>query len=89
MARDLRRGDQALDAVDLDVGFTVALNFGDGDEVRHAAHLMALKEPLAIYSVRRANDGAWAAFEMLDHPRTDLFQILGEVELGVVVGCWP
>ena len=87
--RDLRRGNQAFDAVDLDVGFTIAFDFRDGEQVRHAAHLMALEEPLAIDAVRRADDGAGTALEMLDHPRADLLQILREVELGVVVRCRP
>jgi hypothetical protein len=50
---------------------------------------MALKESLAINAVRRSDDGAGTPLEMLYHPWADLFQILREFQLGVVVGGRP
>jgi len=41
--RVLRRRNQALDTVDLDIRLAVAFYLRDRDKVRHAAHLMALK----------------------------------------------
>ena len=78
---DLRRGDEAFDAVDLDIGLAVALDLRQREQVRHALHCMALEEPLAVDAVRRADDRAGAA-QMLDHPRPDLLQIARKIELG-------
>jgi transposase-like protein len=50
---------------------------------------MALEEALAVDAVRSPDDGAGAALQMLDHPGTDLLEILRKVELGVAVRLRP
>src|SRR6185436_16187138 len=79
---DLRGGDQAFDAVDLDIGRAVSRDLDRREQVRHAAHLVALKEPLAVDAVGCPDDRARTALEMIDHPRPDLFEVLRELELG-------
>jgi hypothetical protein len=51
--RDLRRSNQTFDPVDLDVGLAVALDLDSREQARHAAHLMALEEALAVDAVPR------------------------------------
>src|SRR5262245_60590675 len=80
-SRDLCRRNQALDAVDLNIGLAVSFYGHQADEVRHAAHRMPLEKALGIDTVRRADDRAGAAFEMLDHPGTDCFEIMRHVDL--------
>ena len=86
---DLRGGDQTFDAVDLDVGLAVAFDLGQREQVRHALHFMALEEALAINAVRSPDDGAGSALQVLDHPGTDLLEVLRKVELGVAVRLRP
>jgi hypothetical protein len=50
---------------------------------------MTLKEALATDAVRRADDGAGAALEVLDHPWPDCLEIVGEVEFRVGIGLRP
>ena len=56
--RDLRHGDEALDAIDLQVGLAIAFDGGELDQVGNAGHGVALEELLVIDAVRRADDGA-------------------------------
>ncbi len=78
----LRRGDDRLEAVELGVGFAVAAHFDQRDGLRHAGHLVALKELLAADAIGRADDGAGAALDVVEHPRADFFVVAGEVKLG-------
>ena len=80
--RDLGHGDEALDAVDLQVGLAIALDDGLFDQRGHAGRCVALKPFLVIDAVRGAYDRTWTAPEMLDHPRSDDFEVAGEIELG-------
>src|SRR5215470_13931322 len=77
---DLRRRNQALDAVNLNIGLAVPFYGHQADQVGHAAHRMPLEEALGIDAVRRADDRARPPFEMVDHPRTDLFEITRQVD---------
>ena len=80
--RDLRHGDEALDAIDLQVGLAIAFDRGELDQIGNAGHGVTLEELLAVDAVRRADDGAGPPLEMLDHPGTDLFEIGGQISLG-------
>ena len=80
---DLGCCDQTLDSIDLDVGLSVAFDLHEADQVRHAQHGMALEEPLRIDPVGRADDGAWPALQMLDHPRANLFEVAREIDLRI------
>ena len=80
---DLRHGDQPLDTIDLEVGLPVALDRRQLDEVGHARASHGVgKSFWCVDPIGRADDGAWPAPDVLDHPGTDLFEILGEIELG-------
>ena len=56
--RDLPHGDQAFDAVDLQVGLAVAFDDRLLDQLGDARHGVALEALLVIDAVGRANDGA-------------------------------
>src|SRR5712671_3072771 len=78
--RDLRRRNQALNTVDLSIRLAVSFHGHETDQVRHAAHRVPLEKSLRIDAVRSANEGARPTFEMLDHPRTDLFEIMRQID---------
>jgi len=65
---NLRNGDQALDPVHLEVRLFVAEHSDEFQQVRRARHRVTLEELLAANPVGRANDRAWAPFDMLDQP---------------------
>ena len=79
---DLGHGDQPFDAIDLEVGLAVTFDGGQLHQVGHARHRVALEELLIIDAIGRADDGARPSLEMLDHPRTNLFEIGGKIALG-------
>ena len=79
---DLRHGNEALDGVDLQVGFAVALHDCLLDQFGHAGSRMSLKPFFVIDAVRSADDRAGATLEVLDHPGSDAFEVAGEIELG-------
>ena len=78
---DLRDGDERLDAVDLHIGRLVALHLDEGEQIRNAGHRVALKELLAVDSVRSAHQRTWPAPQMRQQPVADSFVVPGEVEL--------
>ena len=79
---DLRDRNERLDAIDLHIGRLVAPDLDEGEEIRDAGHGMALKELLAVDSIRRAHQRAGPAAQMRQQPLADGFVISGEVELG-------
>src|SRR6266576_3958185 len=78
----LRHRSQPFDAIDLNVGFSVAADRNLLQQIRAAFHGVPLKEPLAVYAVGGADNGAWAAFQMAHHPSADLRVVFGELQFG-------
>ena len=79
---NLRDGNEAFHAVDLQIGLLVAEHRHQFQQVGGSRHGMALEELLAADPVRRADDRARPALDMLDQPRTDRFVIAGQILLG-------
>src|SRR5262245_37528107 len=73
--RKLRHGNQALNVVDLHVGFALALNTRLLDIFGHVLRRVSLNPGFVADTIGRANNRAEPPFEMLDHPRSDAFEI--------------
>ena len=79
----LGHGDQAFDAVDLEIGFLVAAHFHFRQEVRGSGHGVTLEEVLlAVDPVGRAHNGAGPSGDMIDHPVAHRLVIAREFDLG-------
>src|SRR5262245_30566993 len=74
----LCHGHQSLDAVDLDIGLPVAGYRRQRDELGDTLHGVALKEPLPVDAIWRADDRARPPFEVAEHPGADLLQVAGQ-----------
>jgi hypothetical protein len=91
-ATDLGNGGEALDTVDLQVGFLVTEDFDQFQQVWRSRHRVALEELLAVNAIRGPDDRARPALDMIDEPRPDRFVILRKLDLGhglVVAGIRP
>ena len=73
---------KTLDAIDLKIWLIAARDLRQREHARRVRHRMALKEMLAADTVGRTNDRARPAFQMRDHPRSDRFKVVREIELG-------
>ena len=78
----LRHRRQPFDPIDLQIGFAIARDLGEFQQVRTTRHGVALKEGLALDAVGRAHHGARPALDVADHPVADGFEIPGKIELG-------
>jgi hypothetical protein len=79
---NLSHGDQPFDAIDLQIGLAVSLDGRQLHQVGDARHGVALEELLIIDPIGRADNGARPSLEMLDHLRTNLFEIGRKIALG-------
>src|ERR1700676_3349011 len=77
---DLRDCPKPLDAIDLQIGFVVAENLDQFQQIGCPAHGMALEEVLALDAVRRADQRAWPSLDVSDHPFANRLEIAGEIE---------
>jgi hypothetical protein len=80
-AGTLCHGSQAFDPVDLHIRFSVPGNGNLFEEIGSALHRMPLEKPLSANPVRRSDDRARAALEVLHHPCADDLEISRQVEL--------
>ena len=67
------RGD-GLGVVDLQIWLVLAID-QDGLGLARKSHGMTLKECLARYALGRSQKRAWAAANVIDHPRRDIDEI--------------
>ena len=58
----------------------VAENLHQLQQTGCPAHRVTLEEALAVDAVRRADQRAWPALDMTDHPFADRLEIAGEIE---------
>ena len=78
----LRDCGERLDAVDLYVGGTIALDLDQFEQVGHSRHGVPLEELLPGESIRCSDEGAGPALQMRQHPRPHHLEVAGEVQLG-------
>src|SRR5215218_7758351 len=78
---NLGRCNQPFDGVELNIGLSVSTYFNQIDVLRHTRHRVPLEKPFTLDPIRSSDDRAWPSFEMLDHPRANLFQVVRQLDL--------
>ena len=81
-AAELGNGGQALNPVDLQIGFATARDRHEFKQIGRAGPGVALKERFRADPVRRANHGAGSPLDVLNQPIAHRFIVAGKVGLG-------